>query len=91
MLKISKRDDNGTVTLRVEGRIIGPWVAELRTCCEAALADRQAFDLELQDVEYADAAALELLLNLPSRGARVTNCSPFLAEQLRARSPSKGA
>ncbi len=35
MLKISQgRIVNGIVTLKVEGRLVGPWVGELREACE---------------------------------------------------------
>jgi hypothetical protein len=89
MLKISVTRENGTVTLRAEGRAVSAWVMELRACCETALAAGYALKLDLLEVEYADAGALKLIADLKMRGAVLVKCSPFLAEQLRAISPSK--
>lgn len=91
MLKISKTQESGTATVRAEGRAVSAWVMELRGCCETALADGCALKLDLLEVEYADASALELIADLKMRGAVLVKCSPFLAEQLRAMSLSKDA
>jgi len=38
MLKISQAGKaNHSVTLKLEGRVVGPWVGELRQICEALL------------------------------------------------------
>jgi hypothetical protein len=38
MLRIEPLDTGGSAVLKVEGRVIGPWVEELREACESALA-----------------------------------------------------
>jgi len=86
MLKISKVGTaNYSVTLKLEGRVVGPWVEELRQACELLLAERRKLKLDLTDVSFADAAGVGLLSNFKSCGVLLKNCSPFVQEQLKAR------
>jgi len=85
MLKISQIGPaNHTVTLRVEGRIVGPWVAELQHSCEEVLRDNRTLKLHLADVEFMDPQGVALLSSLRSRGVALLECPPFAAEQLKA-------
>lgn len=85
MLKISRVEPvNHAVTLRLEGRLVGPWVAELRKSCEEVLAEGQSLKLHLADVEFADPHGVTLLVELCSRGVSLTDSAPFVAEQLKA-------
>jgi anti-anti-sigma regulatory factor len=62
-LKISIQQTGQATQIKIEGRIAGPWTAELgRVWTEAApgLADRKVV-LDLRDVTYADAGATQLL------------------------------
>ena len=48
MLKIeSAKTMDGRPKLRIEGRVIGPWVVELRRACERALAGAAELTLDL--------------------------------------------
>jgi ABC-type transporter Mla MlaB component len=72
------------VTLRVEGRITGPWVEELRTACNVhTVPDDVQLSLELADISFADAAGIALLKELRSHGVGFIHTTPFLAEQLK--------
>jgi hypothetical protein len=72
------------VTLRVEGRITGPWVEELRTACNLhTFSDEVQLSLELADISFADAAGIALLRELGNRGVGLIHTTPFLAEQLK--------
>jgi hypothetical protein len=72
------------VTLRVEGRITGPWVEELRTACNVhTFPDDVQLSLELADISFADEAGIALLRELRTRGAGLIRTTPFLAEQLK--------
>jgi ABC-type transporter Mla MlaB component len=74
------------VTLRVEGRITGPWVEELRTACNVhTFPDDVQLSLELADISFADAAGIALLKELQNSGVGFIRTTPFLAEQLRYR------
>lgn len=85
MLKISlEGSGNHAVTLRLEGRIAGPWIAELNNTCEELLGANRRVTLNLADVSFTDREAVMLLRNLQSRGVALTECSPFTAEQLKS-------
>ena len=72
------------VTLRIEGRITGPWVEELRTACDLhTFPDDVQLSLELADISFADAAGIALLRELRTRGVGLIRATPFLAEQLK--------
>lgn len=85
MLKISQVEPvNHSVTLRLEGRVVGPWVTELRKSCEEVLVENRSLKLHLADVEFMDATGVALLSSLRSRGVSFLECPPFAAEQLKA-------
>ncbi len=84
MLLISKPEfDEQTVTLRLEGQLVGPWVDELRRASEKFLGNGHRLMLDLTEVTFADPGGVTLLKQLRSRSASLTGCSPFLDEQLR--------
>ena len=85
MLKISELAVEHAVTLKLEGRLIGPWVEALRDVCENRLQDGRRWQLDCTDVSYADRAGVFLLLKLQAHGVELMNCSSFLAEELKAR------
>ena len=85
MLKISQAvKANHSVTLKLEGRVVGPWVGELRQVCEALMTEGRALKLDLTDVTFADASGVSVLSGFKSRGVTLSNCSPFVEEQLKS-------
>jgi ABC-type transporter Mla MlaB component len=85
MLKISQAGKaNQCVTLKLEGRVVGPWVEELRQVCETLLSEGRKLKLDLTDVAFADADGVVVLTDFRSRGVALRNCSPFVDEQLRS-------
>ena len=84
MLRISQVGSaNHAVTLRLEGRIVGAWVDELRQNCEAVQNEGRRLKLYLADVEYMDAQGVKLLSALRAGGVELLECPPFAAEQLK--------
>jgi anti-anti-sigma regulatory factor len=85
MLRITVVESSrSAVTLRVEGRITGSSVEELRTACDVhTFADEVQLSLELADVSFADAAGILLLKELGSRGVGLLRANPFMAERLK--------
>jgi anti-anti-sigma regulatory factor len=84
MLKISQIESGDRlVVLRLEGRITGPWVAEMRKACERFLDERRSLKLDLTDIAFADQNGVTALASLKARGVLLADCSPFLAEQLK--------
>ena len=85
MLKISQTERaNHSVTLKLEGRVVGEWVCELRQVCERLLNEGLALKLDLADVTFADASGVAALSSFKSRGVTFSNCSPFVEEQLKS-------
>ncbi len=84
MLKISQiRTAGESPALKLEGRVAGPWVEELSRACETLLAAGEKLELDLADVSFVDAQGVSMLSRFRSRGAKLTNCSPFVEEQLK--------
>jgi anti-anti-sigma factor len=85
MLRITVVESlNDAVRLRVEGRVTGRWVEELRNSCEEqALSDGVRLLLDLAEVSFVDAAGIELLKELRSRCVTLVSLSPLVAEQLK--------
>ena len=85
MLKISQTGTpNHSVTLKLEGRVVGPWVGELRRICEPLLAEERALRLDMAEVSYVDAEGVAALNDFKSRGVKLKNCSPFVEQQIKA-------
>jgi ABC-type transporter Mla MlaB component len=84
MLKIScVAAPPGVVTLRLAGRVRGPWVEELRRSCERLLATGRTLRLDLTEVSFIDLDGIALCHRLQERNVAFLHCSPFVAEQLR--------
>lgn len=84
MLKISEgKPKKRVVTLRLEGRIVGPWVEELRHVCEPLVSDGSSVALDLVDVTFADDGGVALLTSLQKRAVKLLNATPFVEEQLK--------
>ena len=90
MLRISRvtaADGKEKVLLRLEGQIRGPWVEELRRVCDETAGDNghrhNTVVLDLADVSFVDSDGVALFRALTARDVLLTNCSPFVAEQLK--------
>ena len=88
MLRISRDpEDAPSATLRLEGRVTGPWVVELRRVCTEALANNARGEnhlvIDLAGVSFLDAAGVTLLRELTEQDVLFTNGSAFIAEQLK--------
>jgi ABC-type transporter Mla MlaB component len=72
------------VRLRVEGRLTGGWVEELRRACDVhALYEGIQLTLDLADVSFVDTAGIELFKELRSHCVTLLSPSPFVIEQLK--------
>lgn len=84
MLRISETNVNETsVTLTLEGRMTGPWVREVRDYCQQFLGNGRRLCLDLAGVSFVDQEGVSLFRDLVTRGAVLTNYSPFIAERLK--------
>jgi hypothetical protein len=85
MLRIVALEGPGkSATLALEGRVIGPWVGELRRSCERILATGATLTLDLGEVGFIERDGVRLLKDLTDGGVSVINCPAFVCEQLKA-------
>ena len=85
MLRISVVGEGvGDLTLRLEGRVVGPWVADLREACGKVLGEKRVLTLDLSEVMFASREGVALLLGLKAQGVVLWGCPPFLSLELNA-------
>jgi len=74
MLRITVTTRRGGTAIRVEGRLVGSWVDELRACWQTLPAERSAGSLciDLHGVTFIDAAGKALLRVLHEQGAELS-------------------
>ena len=92
MLRIAPDEtrSDGADVLRLEGDVVGRWVKELGRTCEERLASQgRRLVLDLKDVTFIDVDGIELFRELSARHVELTNCSLFVAEQLRELTPCR--
>jgi hypothetical protein len=83
MLKITQENSaDESVTLRLEGQVIGPWVAALRESCERITARKRRLKVQLGGVDFVDRDGVDLLRLLAGRGTELVDGSPFIRAQL---------
>ena len=85
MLKISIIEGQTQRRLIVEGKLVGPWAAELKSACEKARADLQARELVL-DMKHLTAISQEgenVLLDLLNHGIKFRCCGVFTKHVLK--------
>jgi hypothetical protein len=80
MLRISMNHAPTLATLKVEGRIVGPWAAELGKTWRGlwALSERPTLQLDLRGVTYVDSNGARILREIvKATGAEVFADSPL--------------
>jgi len=82
MLRITQINDVRGPQLKLEGKLLAPWIDELRSACDRLAQQTAQPRLDLAQVSYVDAAGAKLLANLRTKGFDLAACSPFLAAVL---------
>lgn len=79
MLKISIMDGRTQRRLIVEGRLISPWVSELRVACEKAKSDLHDRELvmDLNNLTAISQEGENFLLELMQEGVTCRSCGAF--------------
>lgn len=86
MLKISVMSESSeAISFQLEGKLVGPWVEELRRLSNAALARSEAVSLDLEKVWFVDSRGIALLRDLAKQKVAQLNCSQFISQQLEER------
>jgi anti-anti-sigma regulatory factor len=73
-----------TQTIKLEGKLLGPWVGEVRNACAAGTDPSSRISLDLSALTFVDSAGEGLLRDLIGRGIEVVGCSGYVAELLRS-------
>lgn len=89
MLKISKIDTPKRRKLVLEGKLISPWTAELRTAFEGARENLESRELvvDLKNVTVISDDGEALLAALMKEGVRFRCCGVFAKQVLRRLAP----
>ena len=80
MLRISMKDDTQVATLKVEGKLIGPWAMELGTIWHDlwTSARQKSFQLDLRGVTFVDSIGTRILREIVrTTGAEILSDSPL--------------
>jgi outer membrane protein len=73
MLRITTTDTDEKVTLKLEGKLSGPWVEEFERCwhMSADIYSKKGLVVDLSGVTFVDAAGKKLLCSISSEGAQL--------------------
>lgn len=88
MLKITETAKGGQRVLRLEGKLMGPWVEELLQACQTQAQESPGCALDLFGVTFVDERGLRALHELSDQGVTLQSLSGFVAELLRRRNGS---
>lgn len=84
MLRISViSESDRAVEFQLEGKLVGPWVEELRKLGNEALQQQKTVSLDLARVWFVDGQGVALLKDFARRQVSQLNCSQFLSQQLK--------
>ena len=80
MLRIYIQDQVPVTSFVLEGKLVGPWVAELEKCWQVALAANPSRTMlvDLADVTFMDAEGRALLARMRQKGARLLSTGVLL-------------
>lgn len=83
MLRIDKIENGRSTLLKLEGRIMGAWIDEVRRTCRDAIRRGLPVTLDVSAVSFIDAEGLVLLRELTAGAVVLVNTTPFIDAQLR--------
>jgi len=92
MLKITLHDSAQELRFKLEGRLSGPWVAELRQCwltAQSTVHDRKTV-LDLAELDFVDPQGQSLLEDMHRQGVTFVAMSPLIRAILDAFNRSQG-
>jgi anti-anti-sigma regulatory factor len=77
MLRITEVPTVPLTTIRLEGKLLFPWLQEVRTAVAAAQT-HGLVRLNLEDLHFVDSEGVELLRGLKSTGVEIYGCTAFV-------------
>jgi ABC-type transporter Mla MlaB component len=80
VLRIESLNENELLTLRVEGKLVGPWVRELEQCWQRVVAERppRLVRINLSSVGFIDSEGKQLLCRMRREGAVLVPTGCFM-------------
>jgi RNA polymerase sigma-70 factor (ECF subfamily) len=88
MLRIDHVSEVGQApSLKLEGKLLGPWVEELRETCRSHAFPPDRLRLDLLAVTFVDAAGARLLADLIRQGVQISAGSGYVMELLDREKP----
>ncbi|HEY1337575.1 MAG TPA: hypothetical protein VGF59_08695, partial [Bryobacteraceae bacterium] len=86
MLKITLHDSARELRIQLEGRLSGPWVAELRQCWRTAASTTvgRPTVVDLRDVDFVDSPGESLLADMHRAGVRLEASTPLIDDLVRS-------
>jgi hypothetical protein len=80
MLKITILDSADELRFRLEGRLSGPWVAELRQCWQtaASITRGRRTLLDLREVDFVDPEGQSLMADMYRKGVGLVAVTPLI-------------
>jgi hypothetical protein len=84
MLKITLLDSSSELRLRLEGRLCGAWVGELRQCWQTASSTTAGRETvaDLRELDFIDTAGRELLGEMHRAGVRLQAATPLIRDMV---------
>jgi hypothetical protein len=84
VLKITEASrSDAAITFKLEGKVLAPWVDELRRFCTETPRQSKQIHLDLDAVTFLDESGAELMRELVRQGITIARCSEFVAQLLR--------
>jgi len=92
MLKITIHDGAGELRLRLEGRLCGAWVGELRQCWQTAASITQGRNtiLDLGEVDFIDSEGQALVSEMGRSGVQLVATTPLIQALVNQASDAAG-
>jgi hypothetical protein len=78
MLRVTRIGTPEAATLKLEGKLAGPWVDEVKDCWMRVVEQKIPVDVDLQWLSFVDAPGRSLLLEMERQGTRLVSGSAFI-------------
>lgn len=80
MLRITIHDSARELRIKLEGKLSGPWVEELRQCWRTASSTTagRTTSLDLSEVDFVDGEGQALLWEMHGQGVRLDAATPLI-------------
>jgi anti-anti-sigma regulatory factor len=80
MLRITRQPiDETTILFKLEGKLLEPWIEEMKRSISGSVTSMK---LDLSALTFADSAGIQVLGDLIRDGAKLTDCSGYVAALL---------